>query len=201
MTPGTQDNRVVCRALNPNEARMSVCWFVNELGTLSKAEKRAKSHVLGSVRASIILKMYYVHESWNITIAPNTYCSFLNRLFSTPVWFSCANCKIRAHFISFDRRTLMRCTAFARSSGVRNQAFVGESGNKNLHPTVMSWWKGQGTRDLPKLTRMKWQESALLNQWWSWACDLSEKVWSNEKEYSTIATVQTLWYWCAKYQS
>ena len=27
----------------------------------------------------------------------------------------------------------MRLTAFARSSGVRNQAFVGESGNKNLY--------------------------------------------------------------------
>lgn len=57
ITPGTQDNRVVCRTLNPNEAMMSDCWFVNELGTLFRAEKRAKSHVLGSVRASIILEM------------------------------------------------------------------------------------------------------------------------------------------------
>jgi len=56
MIAGTHDNRVVCRALNPNEARMSVCWSVNELGTLSKAEKGAKS-VLGSVGASIILEM------------------------------------------------------------------------------------------------------------------------------------------------
>ena len=29
-------------------------------------------------------------------------------------------------------RTLIRWTAFARSSGVRNHAFVGESGKKNL---------------------------------------------------------------------
>jgi hypothetical protein len=57
ITPGTQDKRVVCRAVNPNEATMSVCWFVNELGTLFIAEKMAKSHVFQSVRASIILEM------------------------------------------------------------------------------------------------------------------------------------------------
>jgi hypothetical protein len=56
-TPGIQDKRVVCRAVKPKEATMSDCWFVNELGTLSRAEKRAKSHVLGSVRASTILEM------------------------------------------------------------------------------------------------------------------------------------------------
>lgn len=30
------------------------------------------------------------------------------------------------------RLTLRRCTALVRSSGVRNHAFVGESGNRNL---------------------------------------------------------------------
>ena len=43
-----------------------------------------------------------------------THCSPLNVLFSTPAWFS---------------RT--RTTALTRSSGVKNRAFVGESGNKN----------------------------------------------------------------------
>ena len=42
------------------------------------------------------------------------YCSFLNVLFSTPAWFS---------------RT--RMTTLTRSSGVKNQALVGESGKKN----------------------------------------------------------------------
>jgi hypothetical protein len=36
--------------------------------------------------------------------------------------------------MTFTGRALMRCTALVRSSGVRNQAFVGESGNKNLRP-------------------------------------------------------------------
>lgn len=44
-----------------------------------------------------------------------TYCDFLKRLFSIPVWFM----RIRA-------------TATTRSEGVRNQAVVGLSGNKNL---------------------------------------------------------------------
>lgn len=42
-------------------------------------------------------------------------CSRFQCLFSTPAWFP-----------------LIRSTAMMRSSGVRNQAFVGESGNKNL---------------------------------------------------------------------
>lgn len=44
-----------------------------------------------------------------------THCSFLKCLFSTPAWLP-----------------LMRLTAVARSSGVKNQAFVGESGKRNL---------------------------------------------------------------------
>ena len=38
-------------------------------------------------------------------------------------------------WLAFDRKpTLIRWTAFDRSSGVRNHALVGESGNKNLTP-------------------------------------------------------------------
>jgi len=131
ITPGTQDKRVVCRAVYPNEATMSDCWFVNELGTLSRAEKRAKSHVLGSVKASIILEK----SIWGMKITNwiNTYCSILKCLFSTPVWFSYADCKKRGNTdFLFIWHALRRCTAVVRSSGVRNQAFVGESGNKNL---------------------------------------------------------------------
>lgn len=40
-----------------------------------------------------------------------THCDFLNRLFSTPVWFP-----------------LIRATAVTRSSGVKNHAVVGLSG-------------------------------------------------------------------------
>jgi hypothetical protein len=57
ITPVTEDKRVVCRMVNPNEATMSVCWFANEPGILPRAKKRVKSHVLESVRASIILEM------------------------------------------------------------------------------------------------------------------------------------------------
>ena len=42
------------------------------------------------------------------------YCSFLNVLFSTPAWLS-----------------RIRMTTLTRSSGVKNQASVGESGKKN----------------------------------------------------------------------
>jgi hypothetical protein len=57
ITPGIQDKRVVCTVVNPNEAMISDCWFPKELGTLPRAVKRVKSHVLGSFRASIILEM------------------------------------------------------------------------------------------------------------------------------------------------
>ena len=50
--PSTQPRSVVCRFENPNEAVMICRWFVRLFGTLSSAEKSAKSHVLGSVSAS-----------------------------------------------------------------------------------------------------------------------------------------------------
>ena len=49
----------------------------------------------------------------------DTHCSTLKCLFSTPAWF-----------------TLMRSIAITRSSAVRNHAFAGESGKKNLHAYV-----------------------------------------------------------------
>ena len=48
-----------------------------------------------------------------------THCSILKCLFSTPVWFA-----------------LIRFTAMTRSSGVKNHAFVGESGKKNLQVNI-----------------------------------------------------------------
>jgi hypothetical protein len=65
------------------------------------------------------------------------HCSRLKCLFSIPVWL-----------------TLIRSTALTRSSGVRNHAFAGESGKKNLCWSLASWlcpsWSCQG---LPKYYR------------------------------------------------
>jgi len=55
--PSTQPKSVVWRGVNPNEDTMICLWFVREFGILSSAEKSAKSHVLGSASASIILHM------------------------------------------------------------------------------------------------------------------------------------------------
>lgn len=84
------------------------------------AAKKKKSHVLGSLRHSTNLP----HSSACATqFAPSsTYCSFLKCLFSTPAWF-----------------TLIRSIATTRSSAVRNHAFAGESGKKNLRPTRRSF--------------------------------------------------------------
>jgi hypothetical protein len=92
--------------------------LVSELGILSNAENNANSHVLGSVKASIILLQNKSERTrWVRTTVhqQNTNCSFLNPLFSTPVWFS-----------------LILSTALMRSSGVKNHAVVGESGKRNL---------------------------------------------------------------------
>ena len=65
----------------------------------------------------------------------NTHCSFLKYLFSTPVWFSC---KILGGLKGTYKaaNTFIRSTAIALSAGVRNQAFVGESGNRSLEKDV-----------------------------------------------------------------
>ena len=57
MTPSTHESKVVCRKLNPNEDTIIWRWLRYELGTLSRIENNAKSHVFGSVRASIILRI------------------------------------------------------------------------------------------------------------------------------------------------
>ena len=53
-------------------------------------------------------------------VTREAHCSILNDLFSTPAWLS-----------------RMRTIALTRSSGVKNQAFVGESGKKNQKITDM----------------------------------------------------------------
>ena len=47
-TPLTHPRRVVCRGVNPKEDTIICIWFVSELGILPRAEKSAKSQVLGS---------------------------------------------------------------------------------------------------------------------------------------------------------
>ena len=64
--PVTIVRRVVCSVEKPKFAMMSRWWFVSEFGTLLNAENSAKSHVFGSVSASMD-------------------CSRFHRLFSTPV--------------------------------------------------------------------------------------------------------------------
>lgn len=64
----------------------------------------------------------------------HTHCSRFQCLFSTPDWF-----------------TLIRCTASVRSSGVKNEAVVGESGKKNLKkPLLASVYKFAESQSLPE---------------------------------------------------
>ena len=53
--PLTQPKRVVCKVVKPKDLMIRLLWFVSELGILSRHEKRAKIHVFGSNRHSIIL--------------------------------------------------------------------------------------------------------------------------------------------------
>lgn len=112
MNPSTQPKSVVCNTVNPNDDTIIERWFVREFGMLSKQEKRAKIQVFGSLKVSIILKKVRRDLMQKVSYA---HCSTLKCLFSTPAWFS-----------------LIRLTAMARSSCVRNQALVGESGKKYL---------------------------------------------------------------------
>lgn len=50
--PSTQPSSVVWKVVKPNEATMIWRWLVRLFGTLSSAEKSAKSQVLGSRSAS-----------------------------------------------------------------------------------------------------------------------------------------------------
>ena len=52
IVPSTQPRRVVWRFEKPKEETMICRWFVRLFGTLSTAEKSAKSQVFGSYRAS-----------------------------------------------------------------------------------------------------------------------------------------------------
>ena len=79
--------------------------------TYEQAAKKANNQVLGSVRASMTLTYHAAQVRPSYGTQKVTHCSLLNVLFSTPAWLS----RIRA-------------TASTRSSGVKNQAVVGESG-------------------------------------------------------------------------
>ena len=112
-TPSTHPRRVVCRGVNPNEDTMICLWFVSEFGILLRAEKSAKSQVLGSSNASIILQVSI--PLWRISWQwyKPTYCSFLKYLFSTPVWFSYWRCdvvKIRIKLPRCPRTTYLDST-------------------------------------------------------------------------------------------
>lgn len=54
-TPLTEPSSVVCNGLKPKDTMIIWIWLVSEFGMLSSAENNAKSHVFGSVKASIIL--------------------------------------------------------------------------------------------------------------------------------------------------
>ena len=54
-TPLTELSSVVCSGLKPKDTMIICIWLVSEFGMLSRAENKAKSHVFGSVKASIIL--------------------------------------------------------------------------------------------------------------------------------------------------
>jgi len=84
--------------------------------TYEQAAKRANSQVLGSLRASMTLTPCSLSKTIKKYLGAweGTHCSFLNVLFSTPAWLS-----------------LIRTTTLTRSSGVKNQALVGESGKKD----------------------------------------------------------------------
>ena len=66
-------------------------------------------HFFANCFSTVILDKYNLKKEREIT-----HWSYFQCLFSTPVWL-----------------TLMRSTARRRSSGFRNHAFVGESGNRN----------------------------------------------------------------------
>ena len=152
-TPSTQPRSVVWRAVKPKEDTMICFWFVREFGILLRAAKSTKSHVFGSVSASIILHVIYHLLSTNVTSWENTHCSTLKCLFSTPVWFS-----YRIWGLEGDQKcnnTFSRRTAIALSAGVRNQAFVGESGNRNLETDVNQDW-GRTWRYITKIREKSW---------------------------------------------
>ena len=75
----------------------------------------------------------------------------------------------------------MRRIAIARSWGVRNQAFVGESGKKNLRE-----WKVNSGQCHPTTwvhTHMPKQSLMLKCRWWSRACK-SRWMWSAGSRFS-----------------
>ena len=82
-TPLTQPRSVVCRGLKPKDKIRSWSWLVSEFEMSYMAANNAKSHVFGSVKASIN-------------------CSFLKCLFSTPVWFSFVSYSTQAYNSSYD---------------------------------------------------------------------------------------------------
>ena len=55
ITPITQARSVVCSTLKPKDRTISWNWLDDEVGTLMMAAYNVKSHVFGSVKASIIL--------------------------------------------------------------------------------------------------------------------------------------------------
>ena len=85
-TPITQERSVVCSRLKPKDTMISGSWLLSEARTLLNPPNNAKSHVLGSVKASIILPIDYKNDLTRDM--DDTDCSFLKCLFSTPVWFS-----------------------------------------------------------------------------------------------------------------
>lgn len=55
--PCSEPSSVVCRTVNPKETVMSDCWFPSEFWISKKDAKAMNSHVLGSRKASNILRV------------------------------------------------------------------------------------------------------------------------------------------------
>lgn len=67
-TPDTHPKSVVLSVEKPQLLMIIAFWFVKEFGTLSSAEKRAKSQVLGSRRASMNCSFFQLQTQKHVSV-------------------------------------------------------------------------------------------------------------------------------------
>jgi hypothetical protein len=136
-TPVTQPKSVVLRVEKPHDLMMMAFWLVRELGTLSRAEKRAKSQVLGSTRASMNCSFFHLCRSESTT-SEREVISTRRRKRKRPGQDRRRGGEAYVLFSTPERFERIRSMATIFSRSVRKRAVMGLSGKqkRNQRPTT-----------------------------------------------------------------